>query len=615
MSNVLVEKRKFVRLDYVVPVTVAVHNNGRKIFLQGFSRNLSYGGLGVEVNLATLHGDTQLIASNTQVDVEVELPHNTPNVQLSGFVRWKQCSYDDTKLLFGVEFCENADTVAVNTLYNYAKWERKRRVITKRWFLLSIAGLIGLSIWGVDLSLDNYYLIKRIGKLDTMRVDMERNLMALRQQKFILDHQLDKAQEENKSLRTDLDKLRSKAGELNATIDGLVGEISKHEQALRQAGDEPTEVSRLQQLVEQKNELNSYLQQQIDFIQEKLQQNEEVLANIGAKSQEVNSAFYNRFQTKRLLDKEIASLSKKTGMADMQSTGYPTLPRSMWVYNQELFKFQSKSDELLDFCNDRNINLIFARIDMETAVTPEQFPKFLKKAHEKGIAVHALFRMTDKKTPDRNRKACAAFVADIVAFNKTQPNESTFDGVSIALCRGLGSSQPHERFAIYLDGIAKLVEGRDKADFPLHIGVTVPQSLADHDVVFNYNEKSQSLNEHILDVADYLTLAGDSTQKAVHYASQYGKKVYVSQTLCSDQDSNYDAEHSGQYLHELETSIRSTVEQYLDKPGFMGVAIGSYGEYKQCIDDNTPEYVKRDRDQVISVRPPKIDYKGPMMDN
>ncbi len=610
MSNVLVEKRKFVRLDYVIPVTVALKENGRKLFLQGFSRNFSYGGMCIEINLATLHGNTQLIDSSEPIDIEVELPHNNPKVHLSGFVRWRQSTYNDTKMLFGIEFCQNTDKVAVNTLYNYAKWERKRRILTKRWFLLSIAGLIGLSIWGVDLSLDNYYLIKRITKLDAMRADMERNLMALRQQKFILDHQLDKAHEENKVLRNDLEQLRTRTSELNATIEGLVNEITSSETARLQAGGEPADMLRLQQLIDQKNELNGYLQQQIESIQAKLEQNEQMLAAIGAKSQEVNSAFYNRFRTKQLLDMEIADLSRKTGMPDIPPPPY--LPRSMWVDNQELFKFPDKTDELLDFCTERNINLVFAKIDLATAVTPEQFPIFLKKAHEKGIAVHALFFMSNKRTADRNRKSASAFVSEIVSFNKSQPKESYFDGVAIAISESMGHEQPHEMFTTYLEGIAKLVEGRDKARFPLHIGVKLPYSLTDKELSFQYNGKNRSLSEHILSVADYLTIYEKTADKAVHYASQYGKKVYICQSLYGDGASeNYDPSHSGHYIHDMEKSIRRIVEKYLDKPGFMGVAIGSYTDYQKCIEDNTPEYVKNNRQQIISVRPPKIEYKGP----
>lgn len=611
MSTALGEKRKFVRLDYAVPVTVAIRENDKTVYLQGFSRNISYGGMGIEVKLATLHGNIDLISVANKVEIEVELPHNNPSVHLSGFIRWRQCNYNETKILFGIEFTDPCDKVAVTTLYNYAKWERKRKVLTKRWFLLSVVGLIGLSIWGVDLSLDNYYLIKRINRLDSMRVEMEQNLMALRQQKFTLDTKLDHAYEENQELRHDLESLRKKTNDLNANVTGLIDKLASS------AGDsqfvQQTEIARLKELIEQKNELNAELQDQISFIQRELAENEQMLARIGAKSQEITNAFYNRFKTKKMLDQEIADLSKKTGMANIAASGYTSLPRSMWVNNQEIFKFQSKTDELLDFCKDRNINLIFARIDMDASLTPHQFPNFLKKAHEQGVAVHAFFKMSSKKSADRNRKASSSFVAQIVAYNKSQPKEACFDGVNIWLEPGLTASAMHEASCEYLDGFKKLVAGRDKARFPLHIGVTVPGSFEADRLVFTYNNKSESLNTHLLDVVDYMTVSGDCAPDAVHYASQYGKKVYVSQPLSVLDNVDYDSTMSGHVIHDMETDIRETIEKYLDKPGFMGVAVGSYGDYKQCIEDNTPEYVKRDRQQIISVRPPKIDYKGPVM--
>ena len=135
-----------------------------------------------------------------------------------------------------------------------------------------------------------------------------------------------------------------------------------------------------------------------------------------------------------MLDKEIADLSTRARMESITITGssYTSLPRSMWVMNKELFKFSSKSDELIDFCKNKNVNLIFARIDLENDILSSQLSVFLKKAHDNKISAHAYFALNPHKSTERNKKACMSFVADVVKFNKTQSEISGFDGINIA---------------------------------------------------------------------------------------------------------------------------------------------------------------------------------------
>ena len=609
------EKRKYVRLEYVIPVEISLEDSGKQVHIQGFCKNIGHGGIGVEVNLSTV-SNKEIIQEGKIAALNIELPKGLKPVKLLGQIRWQTVNMDNHKVVFGIEFTGENNPSQISSLFDFARCDLRRRRIIKRWFTLSIAAVISLSVWGINLSMDNYYLTTRVDQFISLRDEMERSIMILRDEKFAVEEKLLSVNKETGSLTGELDLLRQRTTALNNIIDELNIKLLDNENTK----DDPDQQSRMEELkkmLEEKTALNNQLQTHIDYIEKKLVENEKLVDQIYRKYTDVNNAFHNRISTKKLLDKEIADLSTKARMESITitSSSYTSLPRSMWVMNKELFKFSSKSEELIEFCKDKNVNLIFSRIDLENDISSSQLPVFLKKAHDNKISVHAYFSFNPHKPAEKNKKGCMSFVADVVRFNKSQDEISGFDGVNIAFEKGIFDSQSADDLCIYLDAITKLIDGRNKKGFPLKIGVSLPDTSEAQNKKIGYNDKFAEFVCHVIDTVDYISIENASTENnydsSVAYASEKGKKIYIGRDLRFD-TSTYDAKQSGKYIHDMETDISGLIEKYLDEPGFMGVAIANYSDYRQCVEDNTPEFARK-KTMVISVRPPKIDYRGSKM--
>ncbi|MCD6460249.1 PilZ domain-containing protein [bacterium] len=615
MTCSMAEKRKYLRLEYVIPVEISLEDSGTQVHTQGFCRNIGHGGIGVELNLSTL-SNKNIIKEGKITALSIELPKKLKPVKLLGQIRWETVNADQHKVFFGIEFTAENNPSQISNLYDFAKSDLKRRRITKRWFTLSIAAVISLAVWGINLTMDNYYLSTQLQQFTSLRNEMERSIMLLRDDKFAVEKKLLSLNKETGGLTKELELLRTRTTNLNSLINGLNKKITANKN-LKINKDQEAGIEELKKMLGEKTALNNQLQTHIDYIEKKLVENEKLVNQIYNKYTEISNAFYNRISTKKLLDKEIKNLSAKTRMENINisASGYTSLPRGMWVMNKELFKFSSKSDEIIEFCKRKNINLIFARIDLENEIALSQLPAFLKKAHENKISVHAYFCLNGHKAAEKNKKACVSFVANVVKFNKKQTEISGFDGVNIAFVNEIFSSYHLDDISFYLDAIDKLVRGRNEKQFPLKIGVSLPDSTKTQSTKISRNDKLAEFIYHLIDIVDYLSIENlgqsGNYDKEIAYASEKGKKIYIGKQLNINEDS-YNAKLSGKYIHDMETDISALIEKYLDEPGFMGIAIGNYNNYRQCIEDNTPEFARKNT-MVISVRPPKIDYRGSKM--
>lgn len=611
MGVTLVEKRKYVRLDYVIPVTINMGSQANRICCQGFCRNIGFGGMGLEINLATLPVDESLFSKGEVLQIEVELPQGKQKVLTEGIIRWKQIDTEQNKLHLGFAYCLTDDSPSRFFLYNFAKCEQKRRSVGKRWFILSVAMLMWLSFWGMQLHFENTHLVNRIDQFNSVRIEMEKTLMSIRSDKVLLNNQLLENQKEKLAVKEDLASLHNKTLYLNAVISEMQEKINDI-----QNNESSEDIEKIQQDIYDKTSLNKQIQDEISLLEAKLNEKKNDIKFVSTRYKSLSKALDNRFMAKKQLDKELFNLVKRTRvpMANLSKTGYSDFPRGMWVLSKELFKFRPRVEQLLEFCENRNINLIFAQIDVRDSFVPDQFAKFLRQAHQNGILVHAYFDMASP-SPERNAKACSGWLASIVAFNKKHISDECFDGINIHFDDSLSSGENNDEAVVYLEMLNKFVTGRDLKKFPLEIGISVPDACGGNKNRISFNGKKVHINIHLIDIADYIAVEKTNSRKAVKkeiaYATKLGKKVFVGHKPIIDKKL-YDSRSSGQYIHDMEREIKAMIETYLDKPGFMGVAINRYVDYRQCMEDNTPVYIKSKRTRIISVRPPKIDYRYPM---
>ncbi len=616
MSNVAVEeKRKYIRLNYVIPATIGLSKNNRSVVFQGFCRNISRGGMGIEINRSTVSDEIKYFKNNSLIQVDVELPRSDKRISVKGHIRWLKDDCGEDKIIFGIEFSPDTQSAQPLILFNHAKKEIYRQRSGKKWFIIFLLSTIALSVWGVQLHFENTALMRQIHQLDSMRISLEEELMSLREDKFSAETYLRRANEKQSVLVSRLYQLQAQTRELNEIINGL-------KQQLNNTSEDSTseQIAQLKQIIEDKTALNAFLEERIEFIQDRLDENNQDVVKINAEYDGLSKAFHNRLKAKKLLDDEISTLVKKARMpvAKLGNSGYTSLPRSMMVLTPELFKFRPRTDELLAFCDKKNINLIFSKINLDNSLTPDQYPKFLMRAHNQGIKVHAYYVLnySDRSDSEKVYKAYKHWIAQILSFNKKQDDNSRFDGINIEIDTTHTTPKALAEYKRYIKSLDGLVRARNSKNSSFKIGVTVTQATNDTPISLVYKDKSAHINIHLIDIADYIVIeqlqSRKSAKEEIKYAGLLDKKVYLGQQL-KVSDPSYNPADSGQYIHTLESEISKIIEYYLDEPGFMGVAIHNYSAYRQCIDDNTPEYIKDNRSPVISVRPPMLDYESPMM--
>jgi|GEM_PF-2346512 len=624
MSNVLIERRKYLRLDYLIPVSVKITNGKSGKVYQGFSRDISFGGIGIEFNTAVLTSGNETLNAGDIIEVQTEFPKTGLKINARGNIRWLTSDQATGKTYFGLQFLPDTDPEDIFILYNYAKKEIRNKSISRKLFSLSIIAVMFLSLWGIKLHVRNTILLQQIHKLDVMRIEMEKNLVSLRLEKKSLQDEIKNAMVEKKSLDSSLCKLKEKTVSLNNIILDLENRLDPAAKDISNdtpAGNEPSAKPEIGTPTTKQTGIAGEINAQILFIEKKLSENETILANLKNRYENLDKTLGNRLRAKKFLDEEIKYISGRTApvfsslsaMNDLKQSGYDDLPRCIWTADQDIFKFRSKTDDMLQFCKERNISLIFANFDFSDEICVSQIPGFLERAHNYGIHIHAYYNM-NRPTAEKNRIGCLNWVANVLELNKTLPEEIRIAGINIQIDTENINHSNIKDYLTYLEMLEKLVVARNNKNSILEIGVTVKLSFADSGFVFQYKGIQAQFNLHVIDLADYILIqninSAESAIEEIKRAETNGKKVYLGARIDISCD-QYSPSLSGQYINDMETKINSIIEYYIDRPAFMGISIQDYESYSKCIEDNTPEYIKNNRMPVISRRPPKIEYKGP----
>ena len=99
-----VERRQYVRVTAEVPLKI--HFRGQVLSFPGaFSRDISTGGLGVELGAQYADVSAELLAFRGEVEVEVDLPGEEGPISTSAVVRWvARAKENDGAVLLGLKF-------------------------------------------------------------------------------------------------------------------------------------------------------------------------------------------------------------------------------------------------------------------------------------------------------------------------------------------------------------------------------------------------------------------------------------------------------------------------------------------------------------------------------
>ncbi len=104
--------------------------------------------------------------------------------------------------------------------------------------------------------------------------------------------------------------------------------------------------------------------------------------------------------------------------------------RALWVWRPEFLATPAETAFFLDFAEARRIDVVYLYTSGAVLREPERLREFLRAAHGRGIAVHALHGEADWFEKDERRRALA-FVRAVVQFNAGGKGEERYDAIHL----------------------------------------------------------------------------------------------------------------------------------------------------------------------------------------
>lgn len=208
------ERRQFVRLPYVLPVEFYLvsgeHNQRLSDLIQGFTRNVSRGGLCLEVNnlkerlaLLGLSGKAKLL-------LYINLPFSHHPVEIYGQLIWvKKANAYPHKFLLGVSYLNPALPEAARPI-RFARSIRYFNRIIAVFIILLFLGLASVASSNVVLRKTNKKLVEKLVKISEEGSKVSQKIFHLEDLKEVLEAKLketklkiyDLAHKENKETKT-----------------------------------------------------------------------------------------------------------------------------------------------------------------------------------------------------------------------------------------------------------------------------------------------------------------------------------------------------------------------------------------------------------------------------
>ncbi len=195
------ERRRYVRMDTVFPVEMVLRHprqSAPSVSLQGFTRNVSLGGMMLEFRSLPPTEAADLESRQATLDLLVHAPFRPKPIAVTSHVAWLSRKDEDGRSvhLVGVQY-ETAESWVAQKIFRYA---RIRRFIP-RFFIGTVlflcAVVVGQAFNQIHLLMENRRLVSSIVTSAEGRDDLIRGLeeMASRQRKLALDLKAAKEQQ------------------------------------------------------------------------------------------------------------------------------------------------------------------------------------------------------------------------------------------------------------------------------------------------------------------------------------------------------------------------------------------------------------------------------------
>ncbi len=191
------ERRKFVRLTYVLPIEFYLvspdHQKRLTGLIQGFTRNVGKGGLCLEVNNLEEHRVIMALSGQAEFLLYINLPFNQSPIETYGRVTWfKKLDSYPHKFLMGISYL-NTDLPEVNRPVRFAKAVRCFHRAIAGFIIFLFLGLTCLSFSNVVLRKANKRLVSRLVQVSEERSKVSREIFYLEDLKEVLQGELEES--------------------------------------------------------------------------------------------------------------------------------------------------------------------------------------------------------------------------------------------------------------------------------------------------------------------------------------------------------------------------------------------------------------------------------------
>lgn len=222
-----INRREYIRLDTVFPVGFKLYSSERdKRLSQGFTRNISDGGMCLEVKELENEFIQEITKTGMELDLFIEMPHKDRPINAKASIRWLskvEADFPDSYML-GVEYIENFSK-EYKQIINYAKKLRRRPKIIGLIICLLIS-IISLFYWYAH----NITIEKGVAEVELLHLRNEfvaehKKKEALEKKLYVLN--INKNRIENSFLysKRRIDKLEKELFEINTIRKGLNEEL------------------------------------------------------------------------------------------------------------------------------------------------------------------------------------------------------------------------------------------------------------------------------------------------------------------------------------------------------------------------------------------------------
>jgi len=163
------ERRQYIRLDSVCPVQFRLVSLDTKNFLsgwmQGFTNNISKGGICLTINNLSREILTLLESRQAKVSLNIELPLTGNSIPATAHIAWmREADFQTGKYLVGLAY-ETIDPLDNKKILRYA-WTKKLLVPVALFIILALsAGLLINNFKNTDLVNGNKALVERLTKI------------------------------------------------------------------------------------------------------------------------------------------------------------------------------------------------------------------------------------------------------------------------------------------------------------------------------------------------------------------------------------------------------------------------------------------------------------------